>query len=67
MLVLARKVGESINIGPGIQIKVLEIQADPKKVKLGFVAPDEARIIRKELLPSGKKQEPEENEKDFKW
>ena len=47
MLVLNRKKGESIIIGDGIEIQVVEIQGD--SIKIGIEAPKEVRIFRKEL------------------
>jgi len=48
MLALTRKVGESIRIGENIYIKVVSIKGD--RVKLGFSAPEEIKILRTELL-----------------
>lgn len=48
MLVLSRKVGESILIGKDIEVKVLSIDADGR-VKIGIDAPREVKVIRKEL------------------
>lgn len=51
MLVLSRKVGESISIADGIVIvKVVEIRGD--KVRLGFEADREINIMRTELADS---------------
>lgn len=47
MLVLSRKVGESIILNGDIEIKV--VQSDDGKVKLGISAPKEIEIFRKEL------------------
>jgi len=47
MLVLSRKVGESILIGSNIEIKILKI--DGGAVKIGIVAPKNLKIYRKEL------------------
>ncbi len=47
MLVLLRKPGESIKIGEGIEIKVLDIQG--QKVHLGIEAPKDLKIVRPEL------------------
>lgn len=48
MLVISRKVSESILIGDGIEIVISEISGD--RVKLAINAPKEVRIARKELL-----------------
>jgi carbon storage regulator len=49
MLVLARKNGESILISSGIEVKVLAIHGST--VKLGFSAPSDVRIRRREIAP----------------
>ena len=48
MLVLARKLDESIVIGENINIKIISI--DKGVVKLGIDAPRDVSIIRNELL-----------------
>jgi len=48
MLILTRKVGQSIIIGEDIEIKVLEIING--QTKLGITAPKNISILRKELL-----------------
>lgn len=48
MLVLRRKVGETLLIGDDIELVVLGVEGD--RVKLGIQAPKEIEIIRKELL-----------------
>lgn len=48
MLVLARKLDESIIIGDNIHIKVISI--DKGVVKLGIDAPRDVDIIRSELI-----------------
>ncbi len=47
MLVLSRKAGERIRIGPEIELTVLRIHKG--KVRLGFVGPPEVPIHRDEL------------------
>ncbi|MBC8590323.1 carbon storage regulator CsrA [Wansuia hejianensis] len=47
MLILNRKIGESIVLEGDIEIKVLEIQDG--KVKIGIEAPKEVTILRKEI------------------
>ncbi len=48
MLVLSRKLGESIAIGEDIEIKVISIEKGV--VKLGVEAPKRVSIVRSELL-----------------
>ena len=47
MLVLRRRVGQSVLIGEGIEVSVIDIS--PSRVKLGILAPDAVFILRKEL------------------
>lgn len=47
MLVLTRKRNEEVRIGDDIIVKVVEIKGN--MVRLGFVAPDNVAIYRKEL------------------
>jgi carbon storage regulator CsrA len=49
MLVLTRKSGETVDIGKGIEVKVLSISRNA--VKLGFSAPPQVAIRRRELSP----------------
>lgn len=48
MLVLARKQGQSIFIGDGIEVVVLSVHR--QRVRLGFIAPTEVSIDREEVL-----------------
>ncbi len=48
MLVLQRKPGESVVIGEEVEVTVIEIR-DGQKVRLGFSAPGEIPIHRKEV------------------
>ncbi|UGB30436.1 carbon storage regulator CsrA [Metabacillus sp. B2-18] len=50
MLVLTRKVGESIQIGEQIEITVVSVQGD--QIKLGIKAPKSVDIHRKEVYLS---------------
>ncbi len=50
MLVLKRKLGESVMLGDQIQVQVLSIEGE--SVKLGFTAPANIQILRKELVDS---------------
>ena len=47
MLVLNRKIGESIILDDNIEIKILEIQDG--RVKIGIEAPKNVSILRKEV------------------
>jgi len=48
MLVLTRKVGESVVIDGGIEVFVLDNNGH--QVRLGFKAPDDVSVVRSELL-----------------
>jgi carbon storage regulator len=47
MLILTRKIGESITIGDDIKVHVVEIRG--KQVRLGIEAPTHAPIYRQEV------------------
>jgi carbon storage regulator len=47
MLVIRRRAGESILIGPDIEIEILD--AGPNRVKLGIVGPRSTQVVRKEV------------------
>jgi carbon storage regulator len=48
MLVLTRRVGQSIRIGPGIDVRVVRIEGD--RVVLGIAAPRHVAVVRSELI-----------------
>ncbi len=48
MLVLSRKVNESVTIGDDVRITILSIDAD--RVKLGIEAPRDMRVYRYETV-----------------
>lgn len=48
MLVLTRKPGESIVIGNGVHVTLLEIRGN--RVRLGITAPNGVTIVREELV-----------------
>ena len=54
MLVLTRRIDESLNIGDSITITVLSIEGD--KVKLGIKAPREVTILRQEIFQAVQEQ-----------
>jgi len=47
MLVLTRKIGESIRIGDNITVKIVEL--DSRQVKLGIEAPKSISVNREEI------------------
>lgn len=47
MLVLTRKIGESIRIGDNITVKIVEL--DSRQVKLGIEAPRSVSVNREEI------------------
>ncbi len=54
MLVLSRKPNESIIIGNGIEVKVVEVRGE--QVKLGITAPRDIPVHRKEIYDSIQEQ-----------
>jgi carbon storage regulator len=63
MLVLSRKAGEIVRIGSDITLVVLDVSGG--RVRLGFSAPTQVRIVRQEIcdhlgepsLPEGRPEE----------
>lgn len=53
MLVLSRKINQSLMIAENIEIVIVDIQKD--QIKLGISAPKEIPIVRKELHDAIKK------------
>ena len=51
MLVLARKLGETIYIGNDIEVTVMKVSGN--NVKLAIKAPDGVKILRAELRKEG--------------
>ena len=49
MLVIARRVGEALYIGPDIVLVIREVQG--KQVRIGIEAPSSVAVARAELLP----------------
>ncbi len=48
MLVLTRKVEQSILIGSNIAVKILGVEGN--RVKIGVIAPDDVKILREEIV-----------------
>ena len=55
MLILTRRVGESVVIGDDVDVTVLGVKGN--QVRVGISAPDDVNIIRNELLDRPKKGE----------
>lgn len=53
MLVLSRKKGESIRIGEGVTVTIVEIRGD--KVRLGVEAPRDVPVHRQEVIDAIRK------------
>ncbi|MFT8319208.1 MAG: carbon storage regulator CsrA [Sporolactobacillus sp.] len=54
MLILTRKLGESIKIGDQIEVKIVAIEGD--QIKLGIEAPRSIDIHRKEIYEAIQKE-----------
>jgi len=61
MLVLSRKVGESIFINESIRVTV--VQANNGRIRLGIDAPPEVIVLREELTKSCSNSSPSKNGK----
>ncbi len=48
MLVLTRRPGQSIRIGPNVEVRVVRIEGD--RVVLGIAAPRHVAVVRAELI-----------------
>ena len=62
MLVLSRKIGESIQIAGGIRVTVAEIRGG--RVRLSIEAPTDVRVLRKEIADSASRNPPSEVQSD---
>lgn len=62
MLVLSRKIEESIMIGEGIEVKIVDVNG--RTVKLGIEAPRDVAVHRKEVFEAIKKENLEAAKKE---
>lgn len=53
MLILSRKLGESIIIDGRIEIKIIKVSGG--RVRIGIDAPDDVRVVRSELVEEQEK------------
>ncbi len=60
MLVLSRKLNESIIVNGDIRVEVLQIKG--KQIRLGITAPSSVKVLRGELAQAGK--EPGESRRE---
>lgn len=51
MLVLSRKVDDTVIIGDNIKIQVMQVKGN--RIRIGIEAPDDVKILRGELAPYG--------------
>ena len=65
MLVLTRKVEESITIGDEVTIKILAI--NKHQVKLGIDAPRKIGVYRKEIYQKIQEERKQKKRKDVTW
>ena len=54
MLILARRIGESIMIGDQVEISVVDIKGD--QVKLGIKAPAQVKVYRREVYAASQEE-----------
>ena len=55
MLVLTRKEGDKIQIGPDVTIEV--VSSDGNRVRLGVTAPYDVRVVRAEVADSDDREQ----------
>lgn len=48
MLILTRRIGETLMVGDTIEVRVLAVKGN--QVRIGIVAPPEVSVMREELL-----------------
>jgi carbon storage regulator len=48
MLVLTRRTGQALRVGPGVEVRVVRIEGD--RVVLGITAPRHVAVVRSELV-----------------
>ncbi|NLK70427.1 MAG: carbon storage regulator CsrA [Clostridiales bacterium] len=64
MLILSRKIGESLIINDSIEVKVIDVNGD--KIKLGIKAPADVKVLRSELCQTAEANRDSANSKNNK-
>lgn len=57
MLVLSRRIGETLIIGDEVEVRILDINGN--QVRIGIDAPKSVNIVRSELLERESRQQPQ--------
>lgn len=52
MLIIGRRVGETIHLGPDVEIHIMDLT--PSRVKIGIVAPKQLPILRGEMIEAAR-------------
>lgn len=54
MLILTRRIGESLKIGPDITVTILGVQGN--QIRIGIEAPKDVTVLREEVADRGKQE-----------
>ena len=60
MLVLSRKLGQRVKVGPDVRVTIVKI--DRNTVRIGIEAPDDVMVYREEIVVLEHNQEQENEE-----
>lgn len=55
MLVLTRRVGERIRIGPDTWVTLVEVSRGDRRARIGIEAPRNVPVMREELITDGER------------
>ena len=59
MLILTRRVGEAVQVGDNVIVRILDVKGG--QVRIGFEVPKEVAVMRTELLGKPSKHPPKES------
>jgi carbon storage regulator len=59
MLVLSRKLGQRVKVGPDVRVTIVKI--DRNSVRIGIEAPDDVTVYREEIVPLEQDQQNEQS------